>query len=137
MSKKIILSFFIEITNHIIVEILLNQVQGKFLVDTGASNSCFNKLNTKKFYINYIKTKERLTSATDTINEVYVSRNNELIISNFKITDFSFYLFDLSQVNDSLTNNGISPIDGVIGSDFLSKFAAKIDYSKKQITLNI
>ena len=58
MSKHSI-SFKILSTNHIIVDAAVNNVNGKFLIDTGASNSCIDLNKSEKFNLNFEKSDEQ------------------------------------------------------------------------------
>ena len=56
-------------------------------------------------------------------------------IGNFKHGRFQIGMIDLSSINEGLKAHKFSPIDGVLGSNFLDNFKAVIDYSKKRLTL--
>ena len=68
MSKYSI-PFKILTTNHIIIDATVNNMNGKFLIDTGASNSCVDLNKSEKFNLNYGKSDEQASSATDEIKE--------------------------------------------------------------------
>ena len=68
MSKYSI-SFKILSTNHIIIDAKVNNVDGKFLIDNGASNSCIDVNKSEKFKLNYGKSDEQASSATNEIKE--------------------------------------------------------------------
>jgi hypothetical protein len=53
-------------------------VSGIFLVDTGASNSCINYLSASKFNIEFNRSDETASSATNKISETYYSKDNIL-----------------------------------------------------------
>ena len=122
-------------SNHIIINILLNKVIGVFLVDTGASNSCINYLKASKFNIELKKSNELASSATNKISETYYSENNTLTIGNFQKKNLDFILFDMTFINNSLKEKGVSEVDGIIGGDILNKLKACINYKKKEISL--
>ena len=122
-------------SNHIIINILLNKVKGIFLVDTGASNSCINYLKASKFNIELKKSNELASSATNKISETYYSENNTLTIGNFQKKNLDFILFDMTFINNSLEEKGVSQIDGILGSDILNELKACINYKKKEIIL--
>ena len=56
LMSKYSIPFKILSTNHIIIDAAVNNVAGKFLIDTGASNSCIdlNKLSHKLFILNLL-----------------------------------------------------------------------------------
>jgi len=137
LKKKAIKRFTITESNHIIIECKLNNVESRFLLDTGASNSCVNYLSTEKFKISLKKSDEKASSATDNIDEIFYSKNNTLQISHLKKTNFDIILFDMNHINNSLKEKKIKRVDGIIGGDILTEYNAFIDYEKKILTLNL
>ena len=135
MKKKIYLEFIILETNHIHIECKINNKKGNFIVDTGASNSCINYLSASKFNIELKKSNELASSATNKISETYYSENNTLTIGNFQKKNLDFILFDMTFINNSLEEKGVSQIDGILGSDILNELKACINYKKKEIIL--
>ena len=62
--KKIKKKFKITKSNHIIIECKINSISGKFIIDTGASNSCINYLSAKNLILKFKKSNEKASSAT-------------------------------------------------------------------------
>lgn len=122
-------------SNHIIIECELNYKLGRFIVDTGASNSCINFLFASKFNINFEKSIEKVSSATNKISETYFSKNNTLKIGDCQINDFELVLFDMTFINNSLKEKETFEVDGIIGGDILNELNACINYKKKEISL--
>ena len=135
--KEIKISFIITNSNHIIIKCKINSINSSLLVDTGASNSCINYSSANKFKINFKKCNENASSATNTIKEIFYSNNNILEIEDLKKNNFKVILFDMTHINNSLTEKGISTVDGIIGSDILKELNAIIDYKKKTISLKL
>ena len=133
--RKLRISFELTNSNHIIINAKINSVKGKFIVDTGASNSCINILMVKKFKLDFKKSNENASSATEEINETYISKNNKLKIRDFQKNDFDLVLFDMTFINNSLKEKGISNVDGIIGGDILNELNVCINYKKKEISL--
>ena len=134
MSKYSI-PFKILSTNHIIIDAAVNNVSGKFLIDTGASNSCIDVNKLKKFKLKFEKSDEKASSATGEINETLISKKNFFFIGGCSKTDFDLILFDMRSVIQALKEKGNIEVDGIIGSDILIEFKSKIDYMKNEITL--
>ena len=134
-NKKTTLKFIITRTNHLIIECKLNFIDCKLIIDTGASNSCINYLSAKKFNISYKKSKEKASSATNEINEVYYSKNNLLKIADYTTNNFEVVLFDMTEINKSFDDKEIKRVDGIIGGDILNELNAVINYKKKLLTL--
>ena len=124
-------------TNHIIIKCKINKIEGNFLIDTGASNSCINYLFAEKFNLNTIKSLEKASSATNEINDTYFSKSNTLEIDNLKKLNFEIILFDMTYINNSLKEKNLKVVDGIIGGDILNEFNANINYEKKLLNLKL
>ena len=135
MKKENKISFLLTNSNHILIECEINYVSGIFIVDTGASNSCINYLAASKFNIEFEVSNETASSATNEINEIFNSKKNILKIGDFQKNDFDLILFDMTFINNSLKEKGISEVDGIIGGDILNKLNVCINYKKKEISL--
>lgn len=135
MKKENKISFLLTNSNHILIECNINYVSGTFIIDTGASNSCINYLSASKFNLDFKKSNETASSATNNINETYYSKNNKLKIGDFQKNDFDLVLFDMTFINNSLKEKGVSDVDGIIGGDILNELKVCINYKKKEISL--
>jgi len=135
LKKENTINFQLTNSNHILIECEINFVSGIFIVDTGASNSCINYLSVSKFAIEFEASNEKASSATDEINEIFNSKKNKLKIGDFQKNDFDLVLFDMTFINNSLKEKGVSEVDGIIGSDILNELNACINYKKKEISL--
>lgn len=122
-------------TNHFEVKAKINGVKGRFILDTGASNSCvgFDKILHFKLHAKESKIKAAGAGATD-MNTQQSSRNN-IEIGKWKYCNLHLVLFDLSHVNIALKNHGAKTVSGIIGADILEKGNAIIDYKKKRLYL--
>ena len=67
-------------------------------------------------------------SASSTTMYAKISKGNYLQIGSWKQLPATFILFDLSHVNEALSQQKIKPVDGIIGADVLLKGNAIIDY---------
>ena len=135
MKKFSTINFKLTKSNHIQIECEVNYITGKFLIDTGASNSCINYSSSTKFNVKFKKSNETASSATNEISETYYSEDNTLKIGDFQKNDFDLVLFDMSFINNSLEKKGVSAVDGIIGGDILNELNASISYKKKVISL--
>tara|TARA_B100000989_G_scaffold284572_1_gene251497 strand:+ start:1241 stop:1651 length:411 start_codon:yes stop_codon:yes gene_type:complete len=134
MSKYSI-PFKILSTNHIIIDAAVNSVNGKFLIDTGASNSCIDLNKSDKFKLNFGKFDEQASSATDEIKETYISKKNSLLIEKYYINDFDIILFNMIHVIKSLLDKDEIEIDGIIGADILIKYNCCLDYKENKLLI--
>ena len=135
MKSEVLRDFKITITNHLIISCKINGVEGNFIIDSGASNSCVDTNLTSKFKLKSSLSQDNASSATNTISKMYISKNNRLQIEELLYEDFNVFLFDMSHINKTFINHEIEEIDGIIGGDILKKFKAIIDYDKKNICL--
>jgi len=135
LKKENKVGFLLTNSNHIIIECEINYISGIFIIDTGASNSCINYLSASKFNVEFTKSNETASSATNEINETYFSKNNKLKIGDFQKNDFDLVLFDMTFINNSLKEKGVSNVDGIIGGDILNELNVCINYKKKEISL--
>lgn len=133
--KKIQKQFIITETNHIIIDCKINNIDGRFLIDTGASNSCVDYLSANKFKLNYHESNEKASSASNYITKIFYSKNNILEISHFKKNNFDIILFNMIHINNSLEEKNIEKVHGIIGGDILLEHEGHINYQKKILTL--
>ena len=137
MKREVIRDFKITKTNHLIISCKINGVKGDFIIDSGASNSCIDTNLSLKFKLNTSLSQENASSATNTISEIYISKNNILEIETLLYLGFDVLLFDMSHINKTFKHNTIEKIDGIIGSDILNELNACINYKKKEISLEL
>ena len=91
------------ITNHMELDATINGVAGRFILDTGASNSCVGIGMIDYFKIQAEKSETKAAGAGATDMETQQSENNNLEIGKWKNKNFSLVLFDLVHVNKALT----------------------------------
>ncbi len=129
------------ITNHYEVKAKINGKKGRFILDTGASNSCVGLDQIKRFKLNAkdSKTKAAGAGATDMLTQQALK--NKLTFSastgsaTWKYDNFNLVLFDLTHVNTALTQHNAKAVHGIIGADILQKGNAIIDYKKNRLYL--
>ena len=132
-KKKILLK--ITASKHIICDLKVNNKDARFLVDTGASNSCFDILKKEKYNIQSKGKEIELTSAAERKMGAISSDNCKLIFDSQKIIDVTLMLIDMSTINDALEEQKEKKIDGILGGDILNEIKAKINYEKLLIDL--
>ena len=108
---------------------------GRFILDTGASNTCvgIDKIEFFKMVSEVSDIKAAGAGATEM--ETLVSTKNKIKIGEWKKNKQKIDLFDLVHVNHALTAHNVTPVDGIIGADILNKGKAVIDYDKKYLFL--
>ncbi|AWX45056.1 hypothetical protein HME9304_02064 [Flagellimonas maritima] len=122
-------------TNHFEITAKINEVSGRFILDTGASNTCvgIDKIENFKMVSKVSDIKAAGAGAIEM--ETLVSAKNKIKIGDWKRDKQKIVLFDLKHVNQALTSHNVLPVDGIIGADILKKGKAVIDYNKKYLFL--
>lgn len=123
------------VTNHFEINATINGVKGKFIVDTGASNSCVGFESAETFKLLPEDSEILAAGAGATDMKTKIASKNHLQIGSWKHDKLVLVLFNLSHVNIALTNHNANPVDGIIGADILKKGKAVIDYGKKYLYL--
>ena len=130
--KKI--KFKILKTQHLLVKVKVNGLPGNFILDTGASNTCIGLESIEKYRLEATDYSSLAASASSTM-QAKISKGNFLQIGSWKQLPSTFILFDLSHVNQTLSQQKIDPVDGIIGADVLLKGNAIIDYPNQYLYL--
>jgi hypothetical protein len=115
-------------TNHYAVVATLNGIEGRFILDTGASNTCVSAELTAYFHLNAKPSEEKASSASANELDTEVAHHNELMIGSWYSKRRSVVLFDMQAVNHALQKLDIEKVDGIIGADVLQSTKAVIDY---------
>lgn len=110
---------------------------GNWVIDTGASKTVFDK-SLNELY-------EKLEGETDEIHTAGIGDEPQQIslavlkfvqIGKLSIENLNVALLDLSHINKLYSKSTDMEICGLIGSDFLMKYKAVIDYKKRVLFLN-
>lgn len=117
-------------TGHYLFSAKINGTPGDFILDTGASTSCLDLLTDSHFSLISEESIIKAAGAGATNMETMFSRKNEFVIKEWKLNNMDFVLFDLSHVNEALSQAEEKAIHGIIGADFLKKHRAVIDYGR-------
>ena len=123
------------VTNHLEFDAELNGVKGRFILDTGASNSCVGLDMIERFKLEAQESETKAAGAGATDMETRQSENNSLVIGKWKAKKVDLVLFDMSHVNSALEQHKAKKVHGIIGADILEKGKAIIDYDKKVLYL--
>ena len=123
-------------TKHYSIEAKINGVNGIFILDTGASNSCICTSLENKFKIISKETTEKASSATSEIINTKVSRNNTIQIGKWK-NKINLISFNMNHINQVLREKKINSIDGILGADIFKKSKAILDYKSNKLYLKL
>ena len=122
---------------HLIAEGMINNKPARFVVDTGASRTVFDKDR----ILNYIDNpefneKEGISAGIGgTDLSSFIFNIEELSFGDLKINDYQAVAMDLSNVNNSYAMLKLPPIDGVLGGDLMKKHQTVINYKLKKMRL--
>ena len=132
-KKKKKISLEITSSKHLVCVLKLNNKDAIFLVDTGASNSCFDVLKKNKYNLQSRGVEVELTSAAEKKLGAISSNNCKLIFNSQKEIEITLMLIDVSTINEAFREQREKEIDGILGSDILNEIKAKIDYENLSI----
>lgn len=122
-------------TNHFEVKAKINDIKGRFILDTGASNSCVEITLAEKFNLVVEDSETKAAGAGAIGMDTKISSKNTLELKNWKLNNWSLVLLDLTHVNTALTEHNAKAVHGIIGADILEKGKAIIDYKNKCVYL--
>lgn len=134
-KKYIDIPLVLTATNHFEVTATINGVKGRFILDTGASNTCIGLDKIEFFKLNSKDSKIKAAGAGATEMFTKLSTKNVIEIGKWFKRKQKIVLFDLVHVNQALTSHQTMPVDGIIGADILKKGRAIIDYQKTRLYL--
>lgn len=124
--KKI--KFKISKTQHLLIKGKINGVEGNFILDTGASNSCVDFEGISHFQLSASDSDTRAAGAGGIGMLTQTSVKNTLKLGRWSTKKFGLVIFDMSHVNEALRHYKAKPVHGIIGADVLMKGKAIIDY---------
>ncbi|HSG67771.1 MAG TPA: retropepsin-like aspartic protease [Bacteroidales bacterium] len=125
---------------HLMISAEANGKAIRMLMDTGASRSVFDKGRMAIFFGDEMpELEENLQKSTglgtsDMQSEAFYL--DTLKIGDLVIRNYPAVVLDMSHVNHSYEELGLPPIDGVLGSDILMKYGARIDYRSRTLRIN-
>lgn len=115
-------------TNHLELKAEINGIKGRFILDTGASNSCVGVDLIAYFKLHAEESETKAAGAGATDMETQKSTDNTLKIGKWKTNQSHLVLFDMTHVNTALTQHNAKEVHGIIGADILEMGKAVIDY---------
>ncbi|HXC06029.1 MAG TPA: retropepsin-like aspartic protease [Bacteroidia bacterium] len=122
---------------HFVFSMKINGKKAKMLIDTGASNTVFDKTRIEAFLPKGKLTPfHKLSTGLGTNSmETMATLIDCLELGVLTIRSYPAMILDLAHVNISYESMKLKPIDGVLGGDILKKYGAVIDCGKKTMTL--
>lgn len=122
---------------HLVVDSKLSDgTKGYWVIDTGASKTVFDKILSENYREELHETEEIHTAGIgEKPLESSVGYLKQLSFGKLKMDKLRVALLDLSHINQLYSKVSSFKICGLLGSDFLLKHKAVIDYKKKQLVL--
>jgi hypothetical protein len=122
---------------HLLVKCEINGGQtGELVIDTGASKTVLDK--------NFVSDYQKVDMEDSDMQSRGLGQGSidtemvkipEFSLGNLTVTDFSCALIDLSGINEMYQQYCSREICGLLGSDFLLKHQALIDYQNRILSL--
>ena len=123
-------------TNHFEIKASINGEKGRFILDTGASNSCVGLEEIEHFSLVTEESEHKAAGAGTTEIETKISKENKLKIGGFKLKKVNLVVLNLEHINNALLKQEATSVNGIIGADILEQGNAIIDYNKKKLYLS-
>lgn len=122
-------------TGHITATLSVNGKPCIFLIDTGGGATLIDKSKKYKFGLEASKTGDYAAGIGSV--SALTKTSATLQINGYEIEEKNLYLMDISYINSEFRKNHARQVDGVLGTDFLDKYEAVIDYSRCNLFLKI
>lgn len=122
-------------TNHLELVAKINNIEGNFILDTGASSTCVGMEAIEHFQLLAEDSDIKAAGAGATNMLTQIAQKNKIEIKGWKKKKVDLVLFDLRHVNEALLNHEAEKVHGIIGADILRKGKAIIDYKNKSLYL--
>ena len=122
-------------TGHITATISVNGKPCVFLIDTGGGATLIDNSKSNKFGLKASKTGDYAAGIGSVTALVKTSATFQ--INGYDIEEKDLYLMDISYINSEFRKNHSRQVDGVLGTDFLDKYGAVIDYAQHMLYLRI
>lgn len=122
-------------TNHYEIDAKVNGIEGRFILDTGASNTCIGLDRIEYFNLQPKDSDIRAAGAGGRGMNTQIAKRNLMEIGEWKRQKLAIILFNMMHVNAALAERDAVPVDGIIGADVLKRAKAVIDYEKDCVYL--
>ena len=124
------------VTKHYLIEAKVNGIDGTFILDTGASNSCICTSLEDKFKVISKESKDKASSANSEMTNTKISKSNIIQIGKWE-DKINLISFDMNHINNALSQKKVSPIDGILGADILKKSNSILDYKSNKLFMKL
>ena len=123
------------------IDVLVNDVSGRFILDTGASSTVMEITHAEKYGLETVRSDIQSNSNLGVGNETNATGISFATINKFSLSDvyslrnISVPLISLAHVNRRLMAEGQEEISGIIGAEIFSGGEAIIDYQNMMLYL--
>lgn len=124
---------------HLFAQCRIGRKKRIVLIDTGASQSVFDK-NSEVFSDNEFNkiTEENASSGINSsISEMYVSTIKSFALGGLVLRNYFSVFIPFDHINSMYHTIGKHKITGIIGGDILLKYMAEISYLDKELRLHL
>jgi hypothetical protein len=124
---------------HLFIDLTIKGEPARLLVDTGASKTVFDAAKILRF----VKEEKIESHESKSVGlgvsemETRVARLKNLKLGKTHVSKLEVAVLDISHVNTTYNQIEIPEIDGVLGSDFLMKYKAVINYEKATLKISL
>ena len=120
-------------TGHVTATLRVNGTACVFLVDTGGGATLIDISKKDKYQLEAFAAKDY--AAGINAASPLVRTSADIGIKNSIVRDDSLFLMDISFINAEFRKNHSKQVDGVLGTDFLDRHHAIVDYSRSTLYL--
>ena len=122
-------------TGHIVATITVNGKDCLFLVDTGGGATVIDRRKQRRFNLTPTATGDYAAGIGS--REALTRTRATFTICGQEVEVDDLYMMDISYVNDEFRRHRATPVHGVLGTDFLERHSAVIDYAKCRLYLRL
>jgi len=120
-------------TGHITATLKVNGRSCIFLIDTGAGATLIDRSKREKFGLEALSSRDYAAGIGSVSPLVRTSATFQ--INGYDIEAEEIFLMDISYINNEFRKNRARQVDGVLGTDFLDRYEALIDYAQCKLYL--
>ncbi|MCB0819922.1 MAG: clan AA aspartic protease [Bacteroidetes bacterium] len=122
---------------HLFIPLKIGRKKFRMLVDTGASRTVFDlsRMLERIPDLDAVDAERMSTGLGASGIAGKIARIGNLSFNGLKINNYHTMLLDMSHVNESYSELGLAPVDGVLGSDLMHQLNGIINYGKGSLTL--
>ena len=118
---------------HILCKVGFGTQEGLMIVDTGASISVVDAGFAKEMSVELVKSQLQSRTINGSIEDISVIKHHDVRVGGINVGRMKFATLDLSAVNEMYEKQVSLRVIGLIGSDFLQRYKAILDYGQQKM----